>query len=149
MACKITDFDESLPVDFVFGSNELGQHGGGAAGVAWREYGARYAGHGGAGQGFGPQGNCFGIPTCSKTCNQPDHDIEYDKLKYYIQCFLLWARLQMGRRQFKVTQIGCGLAGWKSEEVAPLFNDAPPNCFYDTAWHEFLGDEKKYWGHVG
>ena len=90
----ITDFDESLPIDFVFGSNELGLHGGGAARVAREQYGARYERKGGPGQGFGPQGNSFGIPTCSKPTGEPDFEIEFEKLAYYVECFKLWARLR-------------------------------------------------------
>jgi hypothetical protein len=134
--------EEDEPV-FVFGSNELGRHGGGAARVAKDKFGAIY------GQGFGPQGNTFGIPTCSKPTGEPNSEIELEKIEYYVDCFLLWARKYRPNQQFKVTQIGCGLAGWTIEEMAPLFLEAPPNCSFDTAWMPILGDKRKYWGHVG
>lgn len=138
---------------FVFGSNELGLHGGGAAFVAKRDFGARYERKGGPGQGFGPQGNSFAIPTCSTTTSSHDHAISFKKLKFYIDCYLLWATITP-EEEFDVTQIGCGLAGWKPEEVAPLFVNAPDNCYFDTAWLPWLGEktasgaERKYWGHV-
>jgi len=139
---------EDEPV-LVFGSNELGQHGGGAAKFAREKFGAIY------GQGFGPQGNTFGIPTCSKPTGQPNSGIELSKIAYYVDCFLLWAA-RTPEKTFKVTQIGCGLAGWTIEEMAPLFMDAPENCTFDTAWKPILGANhpinlapRKYWGHVG
>jgi len=125
---------------FVFGSNELGIHGGGAARVARNQHGAVLH------QGFGPQGNSFGIPTCSKPTGEPNHEISLKKLDFYIRCFILWATMTPEKR-FKVSQVGCGLAGWTAEEVAPLFINAPDNCSFDTDWKPFLGN-RKYWGHV-
>jgi hypothetical protein len=126
---------------FVFGANEIGRHGGGAARVARERHGAVY------GQGFGPQGNSFGIPTCAKPTGEPNHEIALDKVKYYVGCFILYARAhpELG---FQVTQVGCGLAGWTKEQIAPLFADAPGNCEFDTAWKPFLGENRKYWGHA-
>ena len=50
---------------------------------------------------------------------------------------------------FKVTQIGCGFAGW-TKEIAPLFIDANHNCQFDTAWEPFLLSAnhlyRAYWG---
>jgi hypothetical protein len=136
---------------FVFGSNELGIHGGGAAKVAHDKHGAI------RGQGFGPQGQSFGIPTCSKPTGQPGFEISHEKLAYYVACFLAYAKI-IGRArpniQFQITKIGCGLAGWKNEEVAPLFVNAPDNCQFDTEWKPWLGDktisgaDRTYWGHV-
>lgn len=127
---------------FVFGSNELGIHGGGAARIAADQFGAIYH------QGFGPQGNTFAIPTCSKPTGQPNYKIALEKVAYYVDCFVLWAK-RNNTRSFKVTQIGCGLAGWTKEEIAPLFKSAPDNCSFDTDWEPILGDSFKYWGHVG
>lgn len=138
---EIVTFDDE-PV-FVFGSNELGKHGGGAARVAADKFGAIY------GQGFGPQGNTFGIPTCSKPTGQPNSEIALKKLTFYIDCFKLWAGQYEPEKSFKVTQVGCGLAGWTKEEIAPLFISSSSNCFFDTAWADILGENVKYWGHVG
>ena len=132
---------------FVFGSNELGQHGGGAAFIAKRDHGARYEGKGGAGQGFGPQGNSFAIPTCATTTNKPGFEIPAERLAYYVACFIAYAK-HYPNETFQVTRIGCGLAGWKDEQVAPLFANAPDNCQFDTAWKPWLGENRKYWGHV-
>jgi len=127
---------------FVFASNELGIHGSGSAKAAREQHGAVMH------QGFGPQGDSFGIPTCSKPTNLPDHEISVDKLFYYIKAFIMWAEMYP-EEEFQVTQIGCGLAGWKKEQVAPMFGTAPANCLFDTEWKPFLGDDRRYWGHVG
>lgn len=143
----ITDTAVEQEDIFVFGSNELGIHGGGAARVARNQHGAVLH------QGFGPQGNSFGIPTCSKPTGEPNSEIELEKIAYYVDCFLIWAARTP--RNFKVTQIGCGLAGWTKEEMAPLFLNAPDNCQFDTEWANILGTKtasgeyRKFWGHVG
>jgi hypothetical protein len=124
---------------FVFGSNEKGIHGKGSARTARMEHGAI------PGQGFGPQGSSFAIPTCAKPTESPDHKIGFDKLEFYVRAFLLYTYMHP-ELDFQVTQIGCGLAGWTPEQVAPLFRQAEGNCWFDTAWKQFLGD-RKYWGH--
>src|SRR5208283_6145522 len=116
---------------FVFGSNELGLHGGGAARVAREQHGARYERRGGPGQGFGPQGNSFAIPTCAKPTGEPGFEIAPDLVKFYVDCFILYAE-RHPELEFQVTQIGCGLAGWTKEQIAPLFVSAPSNCQFDT-----------------
>lgn len=126
---------------FVFGSNEKGIHGGGAAKAA-RMYGAVLH------QGFGPQGRTFAIPTCSLPTGEPNHEISIDRIKYYVDCFILYARMYPELR-FMVTQVGCGLAGWTIPQIAPLFGTAPANCLFDTDWKPYLGSERKYWGHIG
>lgn len=132
---------------FVFGSNEKGIHGGGAARVAREKHGAIL------GQGYGLQGNSFGIPTCALPTGMDNHEIELEKVAGYVADFLAEAAQAPDNWDFVVTQIGCGLAGWKAEQIAPLFGDAPANCQFDTAWEPWLGEDcrtgRKYWGHVG
>ena len=120
---------------FVFGSNEAGIHGAGAAKHAYEKCGARF------GKGFGHYGDSFAIPT-------KDMEIEtlpLDRIKDYVTGFLAYAR---GHRktQFKVTQIGCGLAGYTKEQIAPLFKHAPINCQFDREWAPILGGDYVYWG---
>lgn len=123
----------------VVGTNELGKHGGGAARYALDNLGAIW------GQGFGPQGQTFGIPTVSAPTGDGNVKIHPKRLKYYVECFLLYAR-GCPNKKFKVTQIGCGLAGWVAAEVAPMFEHAPANCRFDEVWRPFLGDSHSYWG---
>lgn len=133
---------------FVFGSNEQGIHGGGAAKVARDKHGAILH------QGFGPQGNSFGIPTCHVPVGRPGWEIPFSKVQFYISCFLIYADqvAAVDREEgFQVTQIGCGFAGWTKEQIAPLFIDANHNCQFDTEWEPFLLSAnhlyRAYWGH--
>lgn len=146
---------------FVFGSNELGIHGGGAARAAREEHGAVYM-KGFGGQGFGPQGGrvvdgsdiwtmtTFALPTCSRPTGGKDFEISKDLLRYYIYCFILLAKMAQQfapHIEFQVTRVGCGLAGWTDSEVAPLFAEAPDNCYFDSKWDDpVLLPGRKYWG---
>ena len=83
---------------FVFGSNLQGSHGGGAAAAAVRYFGAVW------GQGVGMQGQCYVI-------------------RPYVDEFIGYAK-EHPEMTFLVTRIGCGIAGFRDEQMAPLFADA-------------------------
>lgn len=130
-------------VIFVFGSNEGGIHGAGAALFAYQKKGARY------GKGFGHYGNSFAIPTKGvlkdgKNCTVGDTLPEF-RIRQYVSGFLAFAQGHPDL-EFEVTRIGCGLAGMSDEVMANMFRYAPSNCSFDTAWKPFLGDDHKYWG---
>lgn len=93
---------------FVFGSNLQGMHGGGAARIAFEEFGAIW------GQGVGLQGQSYGIPTMHGGV---------DVIKPYVDEFVNFAKSHP-ELKFLVTRIGCGIAGFRDEEIAPLFKDA-------------------------
>lgn len=120
---------------FVFGSNEGGIHGAGAAKVALEKYGMPF------GKSYGHYGDSFAIPTKDEIIET----LPIEQVKDYITGFLAYAR---GHRHltFQVTRIGCGLAGFKDRQIAPLFLDAPKNCLFDEAWKPWLGDGVEYWG---
>lgn len=121
---------------FVFGSNLAGVHGAGAARFAKLQHGAVW------GKGIGLQGNSYAIPT-------KDHSIKtlpIARIHGYVQNFLDFAVFDRPDLQFQVTCIGCGLAGLKHEEVAPMFVGASSNCSFDTAWQPWLGGAVNYWG---
>tara|TARA_B100000470_G_scaffold179600_1_gene144101 strand:+ start:391 stop:801 length:411 start_codon:yes stop_codon:yes gene_type:complete len=84
---------------FVFGSNEGGRHGMGAAKYAKEKYGAIY------GQGYGLQGQSFGIPTKSASLEI----LEPNVIREYINKFIDFAN-QHREMEFYVTEVGCGLA---------------------------------------
>ncbi len=92
---------------FVFGSNEQGLHSGGAALTAVKKFGAIM------GQGEGLQGQSYAIPTMEGI----------DSMRKAINRFIEYAK-EHPELTFLVTRIGCGIAGYKEEEVAPLFADA-------------------------
>jgi len=120
---------------FVFGSNEAGKHGAGAALYARRHCGAK------TGVGFGPSGNSFAVPT-------KDHHIKtlpFAKVSAYVRAFVEYATCHP-ELEFKVTALGCGLAGFRHDEIARLFAAAPDNCSFDEAWNPYLGEQKRYWG---
>lgn len=93
---------------FVFGSNLAGAHGGGAARVAYEKFGAIW------GQGVGLQGRSYGIPTMQGGV---------ETIKPYVDDFIEYAK-QHPDKKFLVTPIGCGIAGFTEEEIAPLFKEA-------------------------
>ena len=93
---------------FVFGSNLGGFHAGGAARVALDKFGAVW------GQGVGLQGQSYAIPTMHGGV---------DVIKPYVDDFIAFAREHRDLK-FLVTPIGCGIAGFTIEQIAPLFADA-------------------------
>lgn len=93
---------------FVFGSNLDGFHGGGAARIAMDRFGAVW------GQGVGLQGQCYAIPTMQGGV---------ETIKPYVDEFVAFAG-QHPEYKFLVTRIGCGIAGFADEEIAPLFQGA-------------------------
>ncbi len=93
---------------FVFGSNLEGAHGGGAAATAYRHFGAIW------GQGAGLQGNSYGIPTMHGGV---------EAIRPYVEEFIAFARSHP-ELHFLVTRVGCGIAGFRDEEIAPLFAEA-------------------------
>lgn len=93
---------------FVFGSNLAGHHGGGAARAALNKFGAIW------GQGVGLQGQSYAIPTMQGGV---------ETIRPYVEEFIEFAR-QHPALKFYVTRIGCGIAGFRDEEIAPLFADA-------------------------
>lgn len=127
---------------FVFGSNEAGIHGAGAALYAVHHQGAVY------GQGVGRQGNSYAIPTKGKKGSgdfaKIGPPLPLQKVQEYVDGFIAYASEHLDE-EFMVTQIGCGYAGFSAEEIAPMFRHAPGNCTFDLAWESIL-DGRKYWG---
>ena len=103
---RITELAENEV--FVFGSNLAGAHGGGAALLAYRKFGAIW------GQGVGLQGQSYGIPTMHGGV---------DAIKPYVDEFIEFAKTRPDLT-FLVTRVGCGIAGFTNEEISPLFAKA-------------------------
>ena len=93
---------------FVFGSNLQGMHGGGAARVAHEKFGAIW------GEGIGLQGQSYAIPTMHG---------DVDAIAPYVNDFIAFAK-EHPELKFLVTEIGCGIAGFRISEMAPLFKEA-------------------------
>lgn len=125
---------------FVFGSNLSGIHGAGAAKVAHQRRKAPW----GMGEGFfdhSPNNKTYALPTKGKNITF----MTLAEVKEHVEKFIGFA-MSHPLLKFQVTQVGCGLGGFTKEDIAPLFRDAPINCFFDEAWEELLGDEFEYWG---
>ena len=90
---------------FVFGSNLAGFHGGGAARIAYEEFGAEW------GVGVGRTGQSYAIPTMQGGV---------ETIRPYVNEFIHYAQ-QHPELTFLVTRIGCGIAGFTDEQIAPLF----------------------------
>lgn len=115
---------------FVFGSNLAGRHGAGAAKWAVQNRGAVY------GRGYGSQGNSFAIPTKDGNLRT----LAIDMIEAHVAAFLSFAR-QAPDMRFYVTPIGCGLAGYTPEQIAPLFHGAPSNVALPDEFAEILNGE--------
>lgn len=134
---KPTPMDTSNMV-FVFGSNEAGIHGAGAARYALKYKGAVW------GCGFGMQGQSYGIPTKGGTSRNLQ-TLHMTAIKTHVDRFIRFAN-EFRDTSFQVTAIGCGLAGLKNEDIAPLFDKAIYNCYFDEAWRPYMPADKKFWG---
>ena len=102
---------------FVFGSNGFGAHNGGAAAMAVAKFGAIY------GQAEGLQGQSYAIDTMDG----------FEVMKEQVGRFIEFAK-EHPELKFLVTEIGCGIAGYSPEEVAPLFADVPGNVVLPEAF---------------
>lgn len=122
---------EGCPVDpcrcvFVFGSNEAGIHGAGAAYAASVFWGAK------RGEGHGFTGNAYAIPTKDKDLKK----LVKRKVERYVAEFKEEADA-LPDVMFYVSRVGTGLAGFKDAEIALMFEDAPTNCILPFEWNRW------------
>lgn len=130
MTSRLYHKNGELPAEgevFVFGSNLAGRHGAGAAKAA-RALGAIY------GVGRGLRGQTYAIPTKSRNLVS----LRLEDVAREIRCFaeFTWDRPDLS---FFVTAVGCGLAGFTDNQIAPLFKLAV-NCSFPEQWRPYLED---------
>ena len=101
---------------FVFGSNEAGRHGAGAALDAYLRFNAE------RGIGNGPTGRCYAIPTKDSNLRS----LPLKSILFYVNKFRHYA-ISNHNLSFIVTPIGCGLAGYRATDIAPMFAKMPAN----------------------
>lgn len=108
---------------FVFGSNIQGSHGGGAAWYAHKNFGSEW------GVGEGLTGRTYALPTMEGPAS----------LKKAVDNFIACAK-KHPELTFLVTAVGCGIAGYTPNEVAPLFKEATSleNVFLPQVFWEVL-----------
>lgn len=116
---------------FVFGSNTEGKHGKGAALYAKQYCGAIY------GQSKGLQGNSYAIIT--KDLKKGLRSVSIDFIKNQINEFIEFAN-NRPHLEFYVTEIGCGLAGFKISEIAPLFKVISSNIELNQNFKNYLDE---------
>lgn len=122
--------DGTLPRDealFVFGSNLAGRHGKGAALVAKNRFKAK------RGVGEGRTGHTYAIPT-------KNGDLEVLTLKQIRRSVKLFREYTKQHKEltFFVTRVGCGLAAYEDEQVAPMFRGATRRCSFPIEWKSYL-----------
>jgi len=114
---------------FVFGSNLSGIHGAGAAKLAKDRFGAEY------GNPIGLQGQSYALPTKDGHLRTLPLDI----IQWYVSEFIEFAKSKT-YLEFLVTEVGCGLAGYTPNDIAPLFSGAleVENISLPKSFVEFL-----------
>ena len=117
---------------FVFGSNLAGKHYGGSASFAVDRHGAII------GQGVGIQGDSYAIPTL----DEKFEPLSVADISRHVANFLAFAT-RHPNFTFDVVAIGCGIAGFKPEQIAPLFAEAPDNVRLPMQFENFLRGERK------
>lgn len=111
---------------FVFGSNLAGRHGKGAAKEAYKKYGAIY------GRSIGPMGESYAIPTKDFELKVLDLSV----IRAYVDLFVDYTK-NNPNLNFFVTAVGTGLAGYRDEDIAPMFKGAI-NCWFPASWKQYL-----------
>ena len=122
---------------FVFGSNLSGFHGLGAAKWAYMNKGAIW------GLGEGLMGTSYALPTKGYKISFMPLDI----IALYVNKFIQFAKVNPDKK-FQVTKVGCGLSGFTNKQIAPMFIGSPKNCYFDSDWRKYLGDDYDYWGSI-
>lgn len=111
---------------FVFGSNAMGMHMGGAARIAYDKFGAEW------GNGEGLQGQSYALPTMEGE----------ESVRAAIKRFTEFA-YDHPDLTFFVTAVGCGIAGYTPKEIAPIFESAAnlENVYLPLSFWKILADK--------
>lgn len=125
---------------WVFGSNDLGVHGAGAAKIARSNFRAQL------GQGVGLTGDAYGIVTRAGYRTPDMRELKFRTLPLvviskHIAAFIEFAKAHP-QMNFFVTRVACELAGYSDATIAPLFRSAPSNCSFANEWMQYLSRQE-------
>ena len=112
---------------FVYGSNTHGFHDKGTALIALKYYGAIYR------KGLGHVGQSYAIPTKH---GKDLSVMSLDDIREHVEAFKTYT-LSNPQLSFYITPVGTGLAGYKHEEIAPMFKGCV-NCMFPEDWKPYL-----------
>jgi len=130
--------DGSVPQSgevFVFGSNTAGRHGKGSALLARQQFGARMGFGKGYMTGPNPGEHCYALPTK----NSHLYPLSLYEISKHIRDFYFdITRTDLADKQLFITRIGCGLAGYSDNDIAPMFRNFPENCSFPDTWRPWL-----------
>ena len=115
---------------FVFGSNEAGIRGAGAARIANKLFGSEF------GKGVGRTGQTYAIPTK----NHMIRTLSLHAIEKYVKAFIEESK-NYSYLTFLVTEIGCGLAGYTPRDIAPMFKDIPENIIIPESFWKVINQE--------
>jgi hypothetical protein len=115
---------------FTFGSNTQGRHGKGAAKFAMQKFGAKW------GDAEGLTGRCYALPTVGDNLSKMSINSIATHVRRFYKCAEKHPELT-----FLVTLVGCGLAGHKIKDIAPLFNYQLPNVILPKEFVDFNAHE--------
>ena len=85
------------------------------------------------GCGDGPCGSSYAVPTKDASLNT----LRLDQIEAEVSVLLRYMK-SWPSNWFWITRIGCGLAGYTDEQIAPMFRGAPPNCSFAEEWRQWL-----------
>ncbi len=112
---------------FVFGSNLAGRHGKGSALEAWQKHGAKI------GAGWGCYGNSYAIPTKGYRLEI----LPLGMIHHFVNAFLHYAQANPFV-YFDVVAIGCGLAGYRPDQIGPMFKGATANVILPVEFQRYV-----------
>jgi len=123
--------DGDLPIGseiFVYGSNLAGIHGAGAAKVAMNLFGAKW--------GNGKPG-IVGLSYAIPTKDERIESLSLDRISPFVYDFVSFTKSHPCI-EFFLTRVGCGLAGFANNDIAPLFKGVGENCNIPEEWKRWL-----------
>ena len=120
---------------FVFGSNTRGIPAGGAARTAHMQYESPY------GHTSGQRGFAYAIPTMDWSDPRDPHPLGLVDIEQHVRVFQKHAAKPFNRRfTYRVTAIGCGIAGYTDDQIAPMFRlcHRSDNVRLPEQWHSYI-----------